>query len=568
LPTISVANYRSLLTILNHKSKNINQKLKMVFTLHRYIFREVIKVFILATVALTLMMSLGSILRPVQEFGVGPGQVVRLMIYFLPVTLTFVLPMAALFATTLVYGRLANDNEIDACKASGISVLSLVYPGFMLALIVATANLLLSFYVMPAFMHRAENSLKNDARQILFRNIQRKGYYSLPPDEQYRIYADNADMQNNVLSGVVAVEIAGNGSIKRIVTAETAKVVFDPHQSINEVRINAHNTCQMGPGENAGFFAEKLSLVTEFGALLGDNIQFKKIYEMKQIRRNPMLFEPVARLAKRVYAQFTAELLAQQINAAFTSPEKKPFKLFNDKQVVEFSAKNCTLKDENQLILSEDVTLSEWPVNGETPPRTIKCQKAFLNIEGDEISPTLTLDIQNAKWVSANTQNPQGQENVLARQIIRGLVMPESVTGYFKTDDMLNEISPKAISSALQAGPDKHLIVLQNMLQRKISRTLNSIGSEINARLVFGIGCVTIIMIGIGLGIVLKGGHLLTAFAASAAPALVLISCIIMGKNIAENPSSIISCGIPMMWTGLIILSVLGLELYRRLLRH
>ncbi len=35
----------------------------MVFTLHRYIFREVIKVFILATVALTLMMSLGSILR-------------------------------------------------------------------------------------------------------------------------------------------------------------------------------------------------------------------------------------------------------------------------------------------------------------------------------------------------------------------------------------------------------------------------------------------------------------------------------------------------------------------------
>ena len=244
------------------------------------------------------------------------------MIYFLPVTLTFVLPMAALFATTLVYGRLANDNELDACKASGISVLSLVYPGFILAVIVATANLLLSFYVMPAFIHRAENSLKNDARQILFRNIQRKGYYSLPPDGRYRIYADNADMQNNVLSGVVAVEIAGNGAIKRIITAETAKVIFDPHQTLNEVRINAHNTCQMGPGEDAGFFAEQLSLTAEFGALLGDNIQFKKIDEMKQIRRNPMLFEPVARLARRVYAQFTAELLAQQINDAFSSPDK------------------------------------------------------------------------------------------------------------------------------------------------------------------------------------------------------------------------------------------------------
>jgi hypothetical protein len=41
-----------------------------------------------------------------------------------------------------------------------------------------------------------------------------------------------------------------------------------------------------------------------------------------------------------------------------------------------------------------------------------------------------------------------------------------------------------------------------------------------------------------------------------------------MGKNIAENPASKIIFGIPMMWAGLIILSLLGLELYRRLLKH
>ena len=140
------------------------------------------KVFILATVALTLMMSLGSILRPVQEFGVGPGQVLRPYDLFPPCYPHLCPAYGRLFATTLVYGRLANDNELDACKASGISVLTLVYPGLILAIIVATANLLLSFYVMPAFVHQAEKSLKNDARQILFRNIQRKGYYSLPPD--------------------------------------------------------------------------------------------------------------------------------------------------------------------------------------------------------------------------------------------------------------------------------------------------------------------------------------------------------------------------------------------------
>jgi len=542
----------------------------MVFTLHRYIFREVLKVFCLATVALTLMMSLGSILRPVQEYGVGPGQVIDLMIYFLPITLTFVLPMAALFATTLVYGRLANDNELDACRASGISLLSLVYPGLMLAIIVATANLLLSFYVMPAFVQRAENSLKNDARQILFRNIQRRGYYRLPPDDRYRIYADNADIKNNALSGVVAAEII-DGKIRKIITAETAKVIFSPHETINEVSITAHNTYQIGSDEDVGFSAEWLSLSAEFGALLGDNIKFKKIDEMKQIRRNPLLFDPVARLARRVYARFTAELLAQQINDAGSSPTNPPFKLFNDRQVVELSAKSCTVLDEKRLLLAEDVVITERPVSGDAPTRTLRCQKAFLDIEGDETAPTLTLDIRNAKWTSAGSVEPQagqGQENIFARQIIRGLVLPPAVTNTFKTTDILNEIKPNAVSAALHAGPSDNLTKLQKRLHGKIALTRAEIGAETHSRLVFGVGCVTLIMIGIALGIILKGGHLLTAFGASATPALALISCIIMGKNVAENPSSTVIFGIPMMWAGLIILSILGLELYRRLLRH
>jgi lipopolysaccharide export LptBFGC system permease protein LptF len=552
---------------------------KMVFTLHRYIFREVFKVFILATVALTLMMSLGSILRPVQEYGAGPAQVVHLMGYFLPITLTFVLPMAALFATTLVYGRLACDNELDACRASGISLLPLVYPGLLLAIMVATANLLLSFYVMPAFVQRAENSLKNDARQILFRNIQRRGYYQLPPDEQYKIYADNADIKNNILSGVVAAEVSDKGSIKRITTAETAKVTFNPHDKFNEVRIIAYNTHQMGPEEDAGFSAEWLSLTAEFGSLLGDNIGFKKIDEMKKIRLDPMLFDPVAKLARRVYSQFTAELLAQQINETIDSnansssatvpvqsglhSKTRPFRLHSDRQVVELTADKCTVRDERRLELAGNMVITERWLQSNRPDRTLHCQKAFLNLEGDELAPTLTLDILNAKWLTE-----QGVENLLARYIIRGLVLPAAVTDHFKTNDVLNEITSRAISAALRTGPSERLTALQYQLNRKTVRTLAQIKAETHSRLVFGVGCITLIMTGIGLGIILKGGHLLTAFAASAVPALVLITCIMMGKNIAENLSTRTLPGIGLMWICLIVLSVMTLAMYRRLLRH
>ena len=132
----------------------------MIFTLQRYIFRELFRVFILATIGLTLILSLGGILQPVQEYGVGPRQVIHILLYFMPITLTFVLPMAALFASALTYGRFAGDNELDACRASGVSLATLVYPGLTLAILVAIANLILSFHVMPYFVHRAERSLK------------------------------------------------------------------------------------------------------------------------------------------------------------------------------------------------------------------------------------------------------------------------------------------------------------------------------------------------------------------------------------------------------------------------
>lgn len=266
----------------------------MLSTLHRYIFRELLRVFILAAVGLTLILSLGSILQPVQQYGVGARQVIHLMGYFLPITLTFVLPMAALFAGSLVYGRFAGDNELDACRASGINLLTLVRPGLVLAIMVAAANLLLSFHVMPVFVRLAEKSLKADAKQILFRNIQRRSYYKLPPDDRYLIYADQADLKNDTLSGVVVVEMK-DYQIKNIRSAEAAKIIVDPHNRFNEVRIVAYKPKQMGALDLGG--AEFGSLTVEFGSLLGDEIKFKKIDEMWKIRDDLMLFDPIAKLA-------------------------------------------------------------------------------------------------------------------------------------------------------------------------------------------------------------------------------------------------------------------------------
>ena len=537
----------------------------MLFTLHRYVFRELLRVFILASVALTLILSLGSILQPIQEYGVGPRQVVYLMGYFLPITLTFVLPMAALFAGALVYGRLAGDNELDACRASGISLPAMTYPGLALAIIVAIANLLLSFYIMPVFVHRAEKSFKADAKQILFRNIQRRRYYELPPDSRYLIYADQANLRNDTLLGAIVTEMKNN-QIENIIMAEVAKVIFNAHETFSEVQIIAYNSGQMGAEGEGG--AQLGSLTKEVGSLLGDEINFKKIDDMRRIAHDPMQFYPVAQLARETYAQLIVELLAEDIRRKIQDASlESGYELLGEPNSVKFTARQCRVRDA-EVELSDEVRVVEYDANSRQPLRTLTCAQASLHLvhlEGDPLAPTLTMYLRSPQET--------GSSQLRMRYVISGLIAPDAVeagAAEFKTKH--GSLQPEKLASALsqitEFQPSRTLTSLQSKLERLIRKTFVEIRAEIHSRLVFGMGCVPMIMIGIGLGIIKKGGHLLSAFGASCVPAAVLIVCIMSGKQLTQNLSAQTVSGVTLMWAGLGFLVLLTLGIYTRLLRH
>ncbi|MHC4738488.1 MAG: LptF/LptG family permease [Planctomycetota bacterium] len=539
----------------------------MVFTLHRYIFREAFRVFVLATVALTLILSLGMVLRPVQDYGVGPRQVIHLMVYLLPITLTFVLPIAALFATTLVYGRFAADNELNACKASGISLLTLLYPGLALAIMVAIANLLLSFHVMPAFAQRVEKSFKDDAKKILFRNIQRRGFYDL--DGRFLIYADNANLENETLTGVVITKIK-DSRIENVVLAERAKVRFNSNKRFNEVQITAQNIYQIGFDEEDWFDAESLSFSREFPPLMADSIKFKKIDEMKKIKVDLMRFYPIAKKTHEVYTQFAAELLAQDISGRIADNTDRFYALHSGEKFVEFTGAKCSALDDKKVELFGDVVIREYGsiiVSNQVKRRllrTLQCPRAVLYIEGEEFDPTVALEMYNPAW-----QMPNGNEGrVAGRPQIRGLILPKTVTDRFETRDILKAVSTASVASALPEGPSRKLASLQSELERKIMVSLLEIRAEVHSRLVFGIGCLAMILIGVGLGILKKEGHLLSAFGISAIPSAVLIACIMSGKQISKNTDANVGSGILLMWGGLFFLYFLAGFIYYRLLKN
>src|SRR3954471_19690890 len=129
----------------------------MVFkTLHWYIFRELLRIFLLTASALTTLLAFGGTFKPFTKQGIEITQLMTIMLNLMPAMLAYAIPIAALFAAVLVYWRMSTDNEMTACRASGISFVSIVMPALFLGLLLASVDLVFVNYVVPVFLQRTE----------------------------------------------------------------------------------------------------------------------------------------------------------------------------------------------------------------------------------------------------------------------------------------------------------------------------------------------------------------------------------------------------------------------------
>jgi len=103
--------------------------------LHRYILKEMLKTLALGLASVTGVVAFGMVLRALEHYGLGPFTSALYMVLSMPKAAYFALPLAAVLAGTLVYGRLAAQNEVMACRASGIPIWSLFWPTIVLAVV-------------------------------------------------------------------------------------------------------------------------------------------------------------------------------------------------------------------------------------------------------------------------------------------------------------------------------------------------------------------------------------------------------------------------------------------------
>ena len=535
----------------------------MILLLHRYIFRELLRTFASAAVALTLIVSIGLLVPAIQDYGVSPAQIFRLLGCFIPITLTFVLPIAALFASSLVYGRFAADRELDACRASGVSLWTLIYPGLTLAILVAVANLLLSFYVAPEFVHRSEKSVKANAEQILFRNIQKKGSYSLP-GSSYQLYADQAIPEKNLLEGVIVVNTRPDRS-SRVITAGVAKVQIDTHDTYNEARIAFRDAWRFE--ENSTLYLGDSSVSAQFPPLLRDDVKFQKIEQLKRIQADKMNYFPIHQMAMQTRDQLAVEMLAEDINQQMKARPDAYYPLQDaddDQKRYSLNVGGAVISPgkPNQIQLKAPIRLYQSHTLRQTNIQ-FDSDKGYITLDTSGSGIRFELHLESPTWQRTGLK-PQ----ISVHQYFPNIKLPASMNPPLAISNILQTIQDlQAGQGVLRSEPSVHLKNFLARWPRELVSVERDIAAELHSRLVFGLGCVALILTGIALGIQMRGGHILSAFGASAVPGGILTTFIVSGKALTGNPSTPMTTGIMVMWAGLVVLMLIVPMVYRKLLK-
>jgi lipopolysaccharide export system permease protein len=201
--------------------------------LQRYVIGEVGRSFGLALLTMTAIFVLFMVAAQARDVGLSPADVAHLVPYVIPSTLPYTIPVSLLFAATVVYGRLAGDNEIIAVKSAGLSVWIVLWPTMFMAVGLSAWLLYASSDWIPRSTHNAKMVLFKDLEDMFYKLLARDREFNHP---KWPFLIKVRDVQGSkMIDPTFKHKVKGTNEFDAIIQARTAELHF--HLSENLVRV-------------------------------------------------------------------------------------------------------------------------------------------------------------------------------------------------------------------------------------------------------------------------------------------------------------------------------------------
>ncbi|MGD0462591.1 MAG: LptF/LptG family permease [Tepidisphaeraceae bacterium] len=552
-------------------------------TLFWYIFGNLLRVFLMTTGALAGIMSFAVLLRPLTENGLDFGQVNRLLLYSMPAVCAYSLPVSALFATTMIYGRFSADNELTAMRASGISYFSarrfsIALPALVLGLVVAVISLVMLCFIVPVYSLKVEEVIYSNIARVIANRIQRTHSleFQSADETSFNVYADDALLvpadpmhpsrqrvelfgpawmtSQRVLTDVWMVipkdfwmARSALVSIDRVSPSQPSMVTISLVDGIKFPREFFGNV-QVGVG-SSGFGP------FEIPSLIGENVKFLNIARLAQLAEDPGQSENVQTIVRTFIRREQVQEYLNQVAAAIdhhAADGTSTYLFANDTaegDTFQIGAQDMTCRWEGaDLVLTAPGgadARTAWMIQSHGSQQTlfVHAKEIHIRVQPNSnaqsaLGPPADRMNVNLELFNVMLETPSGVQTPrgsFSRTISVPMPAPIRAIGKKSLADFLRD----PVSDEGDAATGKRLWRLHwpdlFILHHEQVRANNAARSELHGRASFALSCLSLVMVGCALGVMFRSGNFLNAFAASFVPALLCITLIISGQQSATH---------------------------------
>jgi lipopolysaccharide export system permease protein len=200
----------------------------------RYVLWDVLKLFVLTLVAMTVVISLLFVGQKLVEEGLGYLAVIQLMPYVFLMALQFSVPATLLFSVCCVYGRISADNEIVALKGAGISPMCIFRPVWALGFLVSIPSVLLNDLAVSWGEPEMQRVVLRSLAEVVNSVLKAHGSYS--NDKGFTIHVQDVEDRWLIKPNIWMLN---NGKLQSI-SAERARI--SPSSKSDQLVIELENS--------------------------------------------------------------------------------------------------------------------------------------------------------------------------------------------------------------------------------------------------------------------------------------------------------------------------------------
>jgi len=187
--------------------------------------------------AFTFILLIGRLLKLIElviSRGVPALQVGKLLVLIMPTFLEMTVPMAFLLAILLGLGRMANDQELLAMKASGVSPLQILSPIAGISLIIAILTLATTLYARPTANAALKKELYSIAKSRVGTALKEKVFNDDFP--KILIYVEEIIPPGNTAQGIFIIDTRDRVR-EDIILGKVARITTDDETNTLALRL-------------------------------------------------------------------------------------------------------------------------------------------------------------------------------------------------------------------------------------------------------------------------------------------------------------------------------------------